>query len=56
MTLRHDLSPDMTEGEQRALVWDLKNTVDDNPDSRLDLGNFVEDMFAELRQKLEENA
>ena len=55
--LRHELGPAMTEGERRALVYDLKNTVENNYSSRLDLGNFVEDLFVEidnLRQKLEE--
>lgn len=58
--LRHELSPQMSPGEQRALVWDLKNlNVAHDASSRLDLGNFVEDMFAELdklREKLGENA
>ena len=57
--LRHELSPDMTEGERRSLIYDLKTVVENNYDSRLDLGNFVEDLFEELdrlRGKTGENS
>ena len=54
--LRHELSPNMSPGEQRALVYDLKTqcAVLDYS-SRLDLGNFIEDLFAELDRLRGEN-